>query len=160
MKTKKCTQCKKIKNIRQFYKTKRGLQSACKMCSLEAADKWQKSHKEEHNKSSKKWRINNPKTYILARLKQSARLRNIYFKLYESDLGDLPKFCPVLGIKLNYSGTRHSANSASVDRIDNTKGYIPGNIIIVSHRVNHLKNDATWQELLQIVKFYKKLGKK
>lgn len=46
----------------------------------------------------------------------------------------------------------------SVDRIDNTKGYVPGNVIVVSYRANRIKSDADTTELLKIARFYAELG--
>ena len=34
------------------------------------------------------------------------------------------------------------------------------NILVVSHRANCIKNDGTWQEIIQVGKFYKNLEKK
>jgi hypothetical protein len=47
---------------------------------------------------------------------------------------------------------------ASLDRIDNTKGYVPGNVVVVSYRANRIKSDATAQELLRIARFYAQLA--
>jgi hypothetical protein len=67
-----------------------------------------------------------------------------------------PEFCPVFGCKLIYGavgGGRGWPNSASLDRIDNTKGYIPGNVAIISLRANCIKRDASLEELKQIVSY-------
>lgn len=57
--------------------------------------------------------------------------------------------CPLLGIPLNYNQTKWSADDyPTYDRIDNTKGYIPGNVHIVSWRANRLKSNSTADELM------------
>ena len=38
-------------------------------------------------------------------------------------------------------------NSPALDRIDNTKGYIRGNVWVISHRANQMKVDANIEEL-------------
>jgi len=49
-------------------------------------------------------------------------------------------------------------NVPSVDRIDPTKGYIKGNVEVISWRANHLKNNATVEELEAIVNYMKLHG--
>ena len=45
----------------------------------------------------------------------------------------------------------------SIDRINNSIGYVKENIIIVSRRANILKKDATIDELEQLFNYYKTL---
>jgi hypothetical protein len=73
-----------------------------------------------------------------------------------SDL-ELPDLCPVLGIPLDYSfgkGLR-TDNSPSIDKIVPSKGYVPGNCIVISWRANRIKNDGTPEEHKKIADFYK-----
>lgn len=63
--------------------------------------------------------------------------------------------CPLLGVELSYSaytGNTTPSNYASLDKIDPSKGYVKGNVQIVSFRANTLKNSATLEELKMIVK--------
>jgi hypothetical protein len=57
----------------------------------------------------------------------------------------IPEVCPVFGTKLVVGGERKT--SPSIDRIDNTKGYVPGNVQVISHLANVMKNSATVEEL-------------
>lgn len=65
----------------------------------------------------------------------------------------IPTHCPVFGWVLR-AGGRHF-NSMSIDRVDSSKGYIPGNVKVISLRANQLKNNATIEELENIVKYMK-----
>lgn len=77
------------------------------------------------------------------------------FTITEQDL-ELPERCPVLGIPLTIGeGGKANPNSASVDRIDNAKGYIPGNVEVISLRANQLKRDATIEELEAVLAYMK-----
>ena len=73
------------------------------------------------------------------------------------EFGDLafPTHCPILGIELNYFAPERQENSVSFDRIDATKGYIKGNVVVVSWRANRIKNDGTAEEHQKIADFLK-----
>jgi len=68
-----------------------------------------------------------------------------------------PKYCPILGIKLEQnSGKSFSENSPSLDRIDPKKGYVKGNVQVISMKANRMKNDGSIEELLLISKWIKR----
>jgi len=63
--------------------------------------------------------------------------------------------CPVFGIPLAWSQQRNNGygplpNSPSLDRIDPSKGYVKGNVWVISCRANAIKNDATHEELKRV----------
>lgn len=61
----------------------------------------------------------------------------------------VPDVCPVLKTPFEY-GTYYTA---SLDRIDSTKGYIKGNVQVMSHKANAMKNSATKEELIEFAKW-------
>lgn len=65
------------------------------------------------------------------------------------DAGDITwvDSCPILGIPLTRNACGYADNCASVDRIDNSKGYIKGNVWVISHKANMMKGAATIDEL-------------
>ena len=76
------------------------------------------------------------------------------------DLPVVPEFCPILPwIKLRI-GLRHSdgrkwarywaSDLVSLDRIDSSFGYVPGNVMWVSFRANIIKRDSTLKELIAL----------
>ena len=72
-----------------------------------------------------------------------------------------PEYCPVSGVKLNYSGTgtegwSRGEDSPSIDQVDAGKGYTIDNIAIMSWRANRIKNDGTAEEHRQIADFIDK----
>ncbi len=68
--------------------------------------------------------------------------------------------CLILGTKLRMGGGRRGYSekwdSPSLDRIDNTKGYMFENTIVISWRANALKSNATFDELRKLADFYGK----
>jgi hypothetical protein len=59
----------------------------------------------------------------------------------------LPVFCPILNVPLLYDARKGAPNQPSLDRIDSSKGYVDGNVHVISLRANILKRDATPEEL-------------
>lgn len=114
----------------------------------------------ENNKDSVyayryKWQKENIERYMLAKAKYRAKLVNLEFNIALEDV-IIPKLCPVLKIKLRQSEITPSDNSPVIDRTDNTKGYIKGNINIISFRANRIKSDATFEEIELLYKYLKK----
>jgi hypothetical protein len=87
--------------------------------------------------------------------KHRAKKRGLEFNLTYDDI-IVPEFCPVLGLKLsvNVGEKKIKDTSPTIDRIDSTKGYICGNVVVVSWRVNRIKNNATIEELRKIADYY------
>ena len=76
---------------------------------------------------------------------------------YLKEIFPTDKKCPVLGLpfKVGYEGG--ISNSPSLDRIDNSKGYIKGNVVWVSMLANTIKTSATPEQIIRVGEFYKQL---
>lgn len=165
-----CVGCEKEKHIDEFWKnrnTKDGLQSWCKLCSKSRQQKFQQEINEKHkiwyhnNKKKESLRKrnshkNNPAKRMLYSACERAKRKGLEFNLMLEDI-IVPEKCPVLGIPLfiNENKISQPDNSPSLDRIDNSKGYVKGNILVVSYRANRIKGDATIEEHQRIIDFYK-----
>lgn len=64
----------------------------------------------------------------------------------------IPKTCPLLGIPIVTGSRQVKNNSPTIDRKDSTKGYVPGNVWVISWRANRIKSDATLAEIKLLVK--------
>jgi len=97
-----------------------------------------------------KYRKEQPTKYLYSLAKRRAKARGIEFNIELNEL-KYPEFCPLLEIKLDQ---RHPDLDyhGSLDRIDSTKGYVKGNVMIISHRANRLKNNSTATELALLAK--------
>ncbi len=90
---------------------------------------------------------------LLKSAKSRARARDREFKITAGDVS-IPSVCPVLGIPLFPNKIKRGDNSPSIDRIKNSRGYVPGNVVVVSYRANRIKSDATAEELRKLAEFY------
>lgn len=97
---------------------------------------------------------------MLRHARRRAERVGVPFRLKETDIV-IPSYCPVLGIPLekNKGGKAGADNSPSLDRIIPRKGYVKGNVIVISYKANRIKNDATVEELKQVASFYSRLLK-
>lgn len=86
------------------------------------------------------------KRNMLAGAKRRASIKNIDFNITEEDI-EIPTICPILEVPLVIGTKGDYEYSPSLDRIDNSKGYVKGNIQVISKKANSMKNSATIAEL-------------
>ena len=141
---------------------------ACTKCGIKKEYTEEFFSKREHGKLradcrtcyNKYYRDNNHR-YLKASMvydaKERAKKKNMDFNLVKKDI-HFPEVCPVFNIKLEH-GRKDWKNSPTIDRIDNTKGYLIDNCIVVSCLANTIKNSATPKQILKVGNFYKKLYK-
>jgi len=103
---------------------------------------------ENYRRDPKKWAKQR-----ICQIRCKCRKIGMELTITEDDLV-LPDVCPVLGIPLVIGqGGMPNPNLASVDRLDNSKGYTPDNVRVISLRANQLKRDATLEELQAVVRY-------
>jgi hypothetical protein len=104
-------------------------------------------------RTGKGYRYYSPLKARFSRLKSGAKDRGIEFNLIFEDMV-WPSHCPIFGVELRYDAKGNDPYGASVDRIDNNKGYVVGNIHIISRRANTIKNDASIDDLKRLVDYF------
>ena len=131
--------------------------------NLPKVQKWRNEHPDEWRQAQLEgftaWYERDPLHYKFLQAKRSKKAKELGFTITEADLlvdGVLPKFCPYLGIELNYSyrggdGGRHD-DAPSIDRIDSSKGYHPGNVVVCSWLANKIKGHGSLEQLRSVVK--------
>jgi hypothetical protein len=110
-------------------------------------------------------RLKYPRLHLLYRTRQSAKRRGIEVNLILRDIPEIPKRCPVfpwIKLKVQVGNGREVKyySTPSLDRIDSKKGYVKGNVRIISWRANSLKNNGTLKELEALVKDARRNQKK
>jgi hypothetical protein len=124
--------------------------------------KYHQEHKEERLKTINQWKENNPEKtkqyvnnyrerhpidYILRRAKMRARQLDLDFNLEKEDI-IVPMICPYLKVPLKFEmGKGYQDTNISLDRINNSKGYIKGNVEVISTLANKMKANADWKQL-------------
>lgn len=87
---------------------------------------------------------------------QSSASRNIPFVLSFTDYKRLihTRNCFYTGVELTFDENKD--NSFTLDRIDASKGYVPGNVVACSNKFNQKKKDLTMDDMRQLFKKIKK----
>jgi hypothetical protein len=118
----------------------------CYQCVMESNQNWY--HK---NIKDKDWK----KRHIFQNVRNRARRKGIDFNIQFDDI-HWADICPVLGIELDYSG-KLRWHQVSLDRTDSSKGYVKGNVAVMSMRANSIKQDSTLEELENLIKYLKSI---
>lgn len=109
-----------------------------------------------------------PWVLMLRNVRNRAKQKNLEFNLDSDYLKSIwTDTCPIFKVKLypavfesgqsrNHKSKAHDY-SPSLDRIDSSKGYVKGNVMIMSYRANVIKNSGTALEHRQIAEFLENL---
>lgn len=89
----------------------------------------------------------------LSKMLQAARGRakklGVPFDLSRQDVS-IPTHCPALGIPLQVGKGKITDGSPSLERIRPALGYVRGNVVVVSHLANRIKNSATLEQMISV----------
>lgn len=132
--------------------------AACVVCSAAAVLAHQKlmycERADEFRQMNRDKKLKNPLAYMLRGTRSRAKQRGIEFTITAADVR-MAENCPCCSRKLQMrsgpAGHGPLPSSPSLERIDGTKGYIPGNVVILCWRCNEIKRNATLAELKTIV---------
>lgn len=89
-----------------------------------------------------------PQHYLWMKAKRRAKASGLPFDIEPEDI-KIPSHCPALGIPIEIL-SKDPDHSVTVDRLVNHRGYVKGNIAVISRKANRIKNSATAQELIRI----------
>lgn len=99
----------------------------------------------------REWNRNNAVKLILHGARVRAKKDGCPCIVTEVDIV-IPEFCPVFGVRLQRGVKRRTDASPSLDKIVPERGYVPGNVWVISWRANRIKNNATLEELRMLVR--------
>ena len=114
---------------------------------------WRNKKRDHIRQYHHKYAVEHPEKILLLSAQNRSKKKGTPCTIEETDI-NIPKLCPVfkepLEKEFRPSGKKGaSPYAASLDRIDNSKGYIKGNIQVISNKANTMKGNATPEELLQ-----------
>lgn len=121
--------------------------AAWKEANIDRVKATAKAYRDSTSEIAKNYRDSHKDKLYFLSLKSRAVKKGLEFSLVEEDVLGVT-VCPVFGFPLVRSSNGPSYDSPSVDRIDNTKGYVKGNIQIMSYLANSMKRDATDEQLI------------
>jgi hypothetical protein len=102
---------------------------------------------------SKLWmKRQSPEKRLIYSARARAKRKEIEFSISEEDI-TVPDVCPILGIPLVVGSGRQSYNSPSIDRKNNNKGYVKGNVGVISLKANALKNDMSVEQIERLHRY-------
>jgi hypothetical protein len=119
--------------------------------SAKNKEKKSNQNKKNYERSRKVKFTENPRHYLWYVARTRARKYGLEFSIKEEDIV-IPEYCPILDTRLT-KGNGYLPNAMSLDRVDNDKGYISGNVRVISRRANLMKSSLTIDILEKLIKY-------
>ena len=88
-----------------------------------------------------------PRPKLYSRAIERCKITKVPFLLNSyKDIPKPTKYCPLLNIPMFVSSGTATDNSPTLDKIDNEKGYVKGNLQVISRKANQSKSNLTFKE--------------
>ena len=132
-----CMKCNKMKHFSEFHNHKAclfGINTVCKECRKPMS-------KASYRRTTQEYRL-------WSSAKSRAKRRGLEFNIEVDDIV-IQNQCPILQRKY----LKYTDMAPSLDRMDNSKGYIKGNVEVISVRANRMKGDYTMEELTKLLEY-------
>lgn len=114
---------------------------------------------EKARAAKQRWKEQNPKnawvSYALGGAKERAAKAGLPFELDKDYVSAIiPDVCPVFGTPFLFiGGKRLRPDSPTIDRLEPSKGYVRGNIAVISAKANAIKSNATADEIQRVAEW-------
>lgn len=118
------------------------------------AREWYAANSEKRKLAQRVLREKNIKYSLIRHAKLRSESKGIPFDIVAEDI-IIPTICPILKCPLVINKGKLGPDSITLDRIKPELGYVRGNIQVISHRANTMKNAATEDELLKFADWVK-----
>ena len=94
------------------------------------------------------------KIYLARQARKNARNNNRECTISPADI-EIPEKCPIFGVTLVRNYGKSLRNSYSIDRVDTSKGYVPGNVKVISWWANYIKSNLTIEQVENLLAYMK-----
>ena len=118
------------------------------MSRAEYQREWYRNNPDKIKQKTRRYRDNHTLTYLITCARGRAKKQGIEFTITEKDIV-VPEVCPIFKTSFVYK----TPQAMSLDRIDSSKGYIPGNVQVISFKANMMKSNATREDLVMFAKW-------
>ena len=97
----------------------------------------------------------------LSSAKSRAKKKKITFNLTYDDIKDIPEFCPIRKVKMQFKeygvGHGYDDNTPSLDRLNPDAGYTKDNVNWISMKANTMKNNGTLEDVKNLAEWWGKM---
>ena len=155
---KRCSKCRLTKSLEEFWKnnnSRDGRQHTCIDCQKERWEKDVTKREDVRAKFRAREQLYNDthvNKYLWFEARKRAKEKGLEFTIKPDDI-TVPDVCPVSLVSMERNRGKLGPNSFSLDRIDSSKGYIPGNVAVISFKANQIKNNFSLEELERLLKY-------
>lgn len=167
--TRTCIRCSAVKPLEDFLRCRTsagGRRRCCKECYARAGRERRAADPAAARAKDRAWlaanreviaarKAEDPGLHLWQQAQSRARKNGIPFDLVPTDI-EVPLRCPALGIPLAPGRGRAQPSSPTLDRVDNVRGYVAGNVQCISWRANAIKKNASLDELEKIVEWMRR----
>ena len=121
---------------------------------------------EARRASRKKYEINNPKKiwakYANKDAKKRANKKGVPHAITAAYVYSiLTDVCPIYGTEFQWMGNgKILSTSATLDRVDPAKGYVEGNVVVISSKANNIKSAYKSADLYKVADWLYEIEKK
>jgi hypothetical protein len=118
--------------------------------------RYDSNNRDKRRMASREYRNSNKEKCLWKAALERSQKSGLEFTISIDDVV-IPEVCPVLGIPIKVGEGCHSDNSPSLDRIDNTKGYVKGNVCVISYKANAIKNTGSADEHRKVAEYIERM---
>ena len=102
-----------------------------------------------------KWADKKVANYLVITARKRAARKGVECTINAEDIEPVPSVCPILGIEMKRNRGQHKDDSYSIDRLDPNKGYVPGNVKVISWKANKIKGELSEEQIANLYAYIK-----